>query len=402
MVEGAARGTREDDGAEEPRGAPPRPSRAPRGAPPRKGLPPAKPSSAAAPSLPPRSGVLVDTARAAAAFLLGRTCPKYTKSASAASSPTTPATEPAMVAVSLSLAAAAAPAPAPGSGPPAGRDGEGVREGGAPTIAVLAANCGTPTMYVPAPPLVSAPTPVITVPSSTPGPVTGEPTASGGPPNAAVTVSVAPEMAPENEVPAAVVVEKSGTVCRTPTVYVPAPPLLAPTKPVTTVPGSTPAPDRGMPTANVPNVTDVRVRVDPEMEPTNATEPAVKKGAAAVTEGAAEGVSALESAEEGVADVEVEAEWKADGDAVPVAERRGDAVPVPERERGGEAVKGADFVPAMEALVEEEPVTEAERLADALAEGVGESVSHERVGVALTEADPVGDVDAVSAALSVL
>ena len=138
------------------------------------------------------------------------------------------------------------------------------------------------------------------------------------------------------------------------------------------------------------------------MEPTNATEPAVKKGAAAVTEGAAEGVSALESAEEGVADVEVEAEWKADGDAVPVAERRGDAVPVPERERGGEAVKGADFVPAMEALVEEEPVTEAERLADALAEGVGESVSHERVGVALTEADPVGDVDAVSAALSVL
>jgi hypothetical protein len=47
-------------------------------------------------------------------------------------------------------------------------------------------------------------------------------------------------------------------------------------------------------------------------------------------------------------------------------------------------------------------VTEAERLADALAEGVGESVSHERVGVALTEADPVGDVDAVSAALSVL
>jgi hypothetical protein len=117
--------------------------------------------------------------------------------------------------------------------------------------------CGTPTVYVPTPPLEPAPTAVTTVPGSTPGPTTGEPTPSGGPPATDVTVSVVPEMEPENAVPEALAVEKGGTFCTTPTVYAPAPPPLLPppTTPVTTVPGTMPEPVTGMPTASAPRVT---------------------------------------------------------------------------------------------------------------------------------------------------
>jgi hypothetical protein len=61
---------------------------------------------------------------------------------------------------------------------------------------------GTPTVYVPAPPLVPLTKPVISVPGKTPGPVTASPTFSGIEPTTVSTVSVLPTMAPEKTAPA--------------------------------------------------------------------------------------------------------------------------------------------------------------------------------------------------------
>ena len=84
------------------------------------------------------------------------------------------------------------------------------------------------------------------------------------------TVIVLPEMAAlktggEGGAAAAVIVV-AATLCGTLTVYVPAPPLPVPTA-VTTVPAAMPGPTTGEPTERAPEVTELTVRVVPEMEP---------------------------------------------------------------------------------------------------------------------------------------
>ena len=126
---------------------------------------------------------------------------------------------------------------------------------------------GTPITYVPAPP-VPEPSAVTTVPGSTPAPVTGMPTVTL-PDAMEDTVRVFPEMEAtivggEGGVAADNVV--AATIWGTLTVYVPAPPLPVPTA-VTTVPVATPGPTTGEPTERVPDVTELTVRVVPEMAP---------------------------------------------------------------------------------------------------------------------------------------
>ena len=95
----------------------------------------------------------------------------------------------------------------------------------------------------------------------------GEPT-DRVPDDTELTVSVVPEMEPVRDaaglLPTTLVV---ATVCvvGVDTVYVPTPPdpLITP---VTTVPGMTPGPVIGVPTAMVPALTDDTVSVLPEME----------------------------------------------------------------------------------------------------------------------------------------
>ena len=60
--------------------------------------------------------------------------------------------------------------------------------------------------------------------------------------------------------------EVAATVWGTLTVYVPTLPLPVPTA-VTTVPAATPGPTTGEPTERVPDVTELTVRVVPEMAP---------------------------------------------------------------------------------------------------------------------------------------
>ena len=120
----------------------------------------------------------------------------------------------------LSAAGAAAAAVAARLVEGVGGEGEGEGEaGGGPLapIVVVATVCGTPTVYVPTPPLVPGSKPVTTVPGSTPSPITGAPTKSR-PPDTDVTVSLAPEMVAENERPAELAVVKAGTLCITATV----------------------------------------------------------------------------------------------------------------------------------------------------------------------------------------
>jgi len=145
-------------------------------------------------------------------------------------------------------------------------------EGAAAIAGVLATVCETLTVYVPAPP-PPVPTAVTTVPAAMPGPTTGEPTARE-PDVMELTVRVVPEIEPvKAAVGGAIIMLMLSTDCveGAATVYVPTPPLPVPPSAVTTVPGTTPGPVMGVPTAMVvPGDTDDTERVLPEMEATTA------------------------------------------------------------------------------------------------------------------------------------
>jgi len=126
---------------------------------------------------------------------------------------------------------------------------------------VIAADCETLTVYVPTPPVVSAPSAVMVVPVD--APVSVCPTASK-PLATAVTVSIVPEMEPDTEAPVqAGVMGVLAALCITPNVYVPVPPVPVPSALMTVF---AVAPESVWPTAKKPPVgAVVTVSVEPEM-----------------------------------------------------------------------------------------------------------------------------------------
>ncbi len=172
--------------------------------------------------------------------------------------------------------------------------------------------------------------------------------------------------------------------------YVPAPPPLPPAKPVITVPGNTPAPERGMPTASAPDDTLTTVSVAPAMEPNNnaaggalgeALLPPAPPVPVPLLDGEGPPTVGTESAvARAVTDAEADAVWDEDAVTVgeagavalavavaqpvavareTVAETEGDAVAVPSREGEGDA--------------------EGERVG--LVDALGEAVAEDREGV---------------------
>jgi hypothetical protein len=126
---------------------------------------------------------------------------------------------------------------------------------------------GMNTVYTPAPPpaaVVEDGKPVMYVPGGTPGPVMALPTPNAPLPTA-LTVRVVPDRVATTPVAARVAAAagEEATVCvgGAATVYVPKP-VVGDTlsTPVTTVPGTTPGPDTGVPTAS--RVGDVEVEED--------------------------------------------------------------------------------------------------------------------------------------------
>ncbi len=170
-------------------------------------------------------------------------------------------------------------------------------------VVVVVVEVGMNTVYTPAPPpppppplaVVEGGRPVMYVPGGTPGPVMALPTPNAPLPTA-VTVRVVPDRDATTPVAASVAAAagEEDTVCvvGAATEYVPRP-VVGDTlsTPVTTVPGTTPGPDTGVPTASRVGVLEVEEEVKevtvitlPEMDATK-----VGGGAAAAAIAAAVG-----------------------------------------------------------------------------------------------------------------